>query len=445
MTKSFHHLHLTAVALLATATPALAVPVNGDPVLFWHEQFLSVLAGPPPVLGRQQAMLGVAVHDAVNGALGRPNFGYTGSIETAGGDVRAATSSAAHAILTTFYASGPKRDQLDAALAASLALVPDGAAKTAGIAYGAKIAGEVVALRANDGSSAVVPYTPSGLPGGWKPTPPASAPFAFTQLATTDPWLLNTQSQLRPVAPPTLDSAAYADAFNEVKDIGAAGSVLRSADQTAAATWWATTHSALWIRAGIDMAESSGSSTLENAVTFARLGVATYDAFIATWDAKIHYDLWRPITAIREADTDGNAGTAQDGGWNSLLTNPAYAAYSSGLSALAGAGSRTLAESFGDTTAFCITYAQQRCWTSLSAAAEEGAMSRLWGGIHFRFDNDAGLALGRGSAEWAMAQNTFAAVPEPASWAMLITGFGLVGAIARRRRNAVSLPRTGHG
>lgn len=429
-----HTLLAAGIATVAAVNPVAAAvePVDGDPVLFWHEQFLAATAGPPPIVGRHAAMLGVAIHDAVNGTLGRPNYGYTGSLVTNGGDTRAAASVAAHGILVALYPT--KQAQLDQALADSLALVAAGQAKTDGVAYGAAIAATVLDIRSTDGANAVVPYTPSGLPGRWATTPPANAPFAFTQLGSVDPWLLTSNSQLRPGAPPTLDSAAYAAAFNEVKDIGAAGSISRTADQTAAATFWAATPFSPWVRAAIDRAQTSDNSVLENAVLMAQLSVATHDALIGTWEAKLYYDYWRPITAIQAADTDGNADTAADAAWNSWLVNPPYAAYSSGLSAVAGAGSAILSATFGGNDAFCLTYAVERCWTGFDAAADEAALSRLWGGIHFRFDNDAGLALGRGAAAWTQSANAFNAVPEPAAWIMLIAGFGFVGHAARRRR-----------
>ncbi|WP_310498416.1 PEPxxWA-CTERM sorting domain-containing protein [Sandarakinorhabdus sp.] len=432
--------YATCIAMFAAVTPAAAgiEPVTGDPVLFWHEQFLSATTGPPPVVGRHAAMLGVAIHDAVNGTLGRPNYGYTGSLEKNGGDTRAATSVAAHRILVTLYPS--KQAQLDQALSDSLALIAAGPAKTNGVAYGAAIAAKVLDIRSSDGANAVVPYTPSGLPGRWAPTPPGNAPFAFTQLGSVTPWLLTSNSQLRPGAPPSLGSAEYAAAFNEVKDIGALASASRTADQTAAATFWATTPFSPWIRAAIDRAQISGNSVLENATLMAQLSVATHDAFIATWDAKLHYDFWRPLTAIRAADTDGNPDTLIDAAWNSWLINPPYAAYSSGLSAVSGAGARILSNTFGGSDAFCLTYSVERCWTGFEAAADESAMSRLWGGIHFRFDNDAGLAVGRNSAAWTQSARAFNAVPEPTTWVMMIAWFGLIGAVARQRR-ASMLPR----
>jgi hypothetical protein len=171
----------------------------------------------------------------------------------------------------------------------------------------------------------------------------------------------------------------------------------------------------------------------------AKTSAAIADSLIAGWDSKYTYNLWRPITAIREGDTDGNDATEKDGGWNSLFNAPAHPSYLSTHSLQSGAASAVLL-SFGVDQAFCSTIgADMRCFDQgLAQAGLDAANSRLWGGIHFRFDNEIGLATGQTIAGWTLAQDAFNAVPEPASWAMMIAGFGLVGAGARRRRVAVA-------
>jgi membrane-associated phospholipid phosphatase len=426
---------LASAAVLLAAVPAAAAvePVDGDPVLYWHEVMLTVLAGSPVATSRQAAMASAAIHDAVNASLGRPNFGYLGSLETNGGDVRAAASSAAHKVLITLYPG--RAADLNAALAASLALVPDGPAKTKGIATGTGMGAAILARRANDGATAVVPYAPSGEIGRYAPTPPGFGSPVFQQWGDVDPWLMTSGDQFRSAPPPVVGSAAYIAAYNEVKDIGALGSLSRTADQAAAANFWAAASGVgPWIRAAIDAAQDNGTGTLENASTMARMLVAGADATIAIFEAKAYYDYWRPVTAIRAGDADGSDATVGDATWSPFITTPPHQSYVSGHSGQAAAATTVLADAFGNERSFCLTWSgNTRCWDSFSLAAEDAANSRLWGGIHWSFDNEAGLVMGQAVADWTLSSKAFGAVPEPASWAMIILGFGIVGLAARRR------------
>lgn len=434
MSVSTRAMAAITAALTLTAVPAAAVAPNGNPVLFWNELMLGTSYNPGQT--RPAAMLGIALHDTVNATLGRPNVPFLGMIPVAGGDTRAATAVAARNLLVSLIPG--RAAEFNAALVTQLALVPDGAAKTAGMATGATIAAATLANRATDGAFAVVPYTPSGLPGRWAPTPPGFTPPVQPQQAVMKTWLGMANDQFRLGPPPTLDSAEYTAAFNEVKAIGAVGSA-RTADQSQSARFWAAGGGpGPWIKALIDQAEARGMSTLDSAAAIGRLATGIGDGVIAVWDTKFHYDYWRPVTAIRAADTDGNPDTAADGGWTPFINTPAHPSYVSGHATVGGAAATILGAQFGDATEFCLTAGGiNRCFTSFSAAAEDGAMSRLWGGIHWRFDNERGLDLGRNVGEYALAANAFGVVPEPAAWAMLIAGFGLVGAAQRlsgRRR-----------
>ena len=427
-----------AAAIMIGSSASATVAVTDDPVLYWNQVLSTGLAGSPTVMSRGFALVGIAMHDAVNATLGKPDIDYLKGVVTPGGDTRAAASVAAHALLVQLNPA--KTAQFDAALAASLALVPDGADKTNGIATGAKIAQATLASRAMDGSTAVVSYTPSGLPGRWAPTPPGLVPAALPQWGGVDPWLMQSGDQFRPGPPPGLTSEAYTAAFKEVLTLGAANSATRTVDQTASAIFWAgAAGTGPWIQAGIDGAQAKGLSTIENARLFGLLSVALADAGIATWDAKYTYDYWRPVTAIRLADLDGNAATIADPNWTSLIVAPPHPSFLSAHASAVGAASTILGAFLGDGNSFCLTAgANNRCWTGYEAAALDAANSRLWGGIHWSFDNAAGLDLGRSVGQYALASGAFRAVPEPLSWTLMITGFGLAGVMLRRRPRAAA-------
>ncbi len=427
---------LTVAAGLAAASPGhAAAPVAGDPVQYWQDVMLGSLAGPPDPAGHGFAIVDVAMFDAVNQTAGKPYHGYLGNIVTAGGDTRAAASQAAHDVLVQLNPGGAAG--YDASLAASLALIPNGAAKTAGIATGATVAADVLASRAGDGFNTTVPYTPSGVIGRWAPTPDEMIPAQFTQLGTVTPWVIPSSSSYRPAPPPALTSAAYTAAFDEVKSLGSATSMTRTADQTAAAVFLATDNQPFEYTA-LNAAEDKGLSSLASARMFAMTSVAYADSVTATFNAKYHYDFWRPVTAIRAADLDGNPDTAADPAWHALLFIPPFPSYTSAATGTGAAVDGVLEGLLGNNYSFCLTGSSTRCFASLADATTEWGNDRVWGGMHWRFDVNAGLAIGADVGRAVLSAHAFQAVPEPATWAMMLAGFGLAGAIARRRRATVA-------
>jgi PAP2 superfamily/PEP-CTERM motif len=422
------------VAVLMSGS-ALAVPVSGDPVLYWAEQLIASQAGSPLTGSRGVAMIGAALYDAVSYSRGDADHAFINGLSTPGGNTRAAASVAAHDLLVKLF---PARAAIyGAALTDQLALIPDGDAKTRGIATGALVADAIWTKRDGDGSAAVVPYTPSGLPGRWAPTPPASAPFAFTQWGSQDTWLIASGDQFRPAAPPSLDSAEYAAAFAMVQELGSATSATRTMDQTNAAQYWATTPGNPMLRLALSLAEGKGLSTAENAQLFALIATATADSGITAWDAKLHYDFWRPITGIRNADLDGNDATVADPAWTSLLTNPPYPAYTSGLVSVVTPGATILEWFFGDDLGICLPHgtnpALDRCWADFDAMVLEAAYSRIWGGIHWEFDQLAAIDMARALTNFILDGRAFERIPEPAALALFGFGAGAL-MIARNRR-----------
>ena len=433
---------LLASTIFAAVPATAAITIASDPILYWNNLALNNVVTNAPAQTRIFAMANIAMYDAVNATLGGPNRSYSSGVTNSGGDSRAAAAQAAHDVLV---AQNPANVALyDAALVDSLALVGNGTAKSDGIATGAAFAAAILANRVGDGSTAVVPYSTTGLPGDWRPTPPGFGAPAVPQWGNVKTFVLSAAdaAAVHPGPPPALGSAEYAAAYNEVKDIGSLTSLTRSADQSASALFWDVANGGTWIRVGLTIAEDENFSTLQFASAFSALSAGLADAAIEGFGAKYEYRLWRPVTAIQLGDTDGNAATAGDATWSPLFATPAHPSYISTHSDLSGTGASILSAFFGDDEAFTFSIAgDTRSFTSLHQAELDAANSRLWGGIHFRFDNEAGLALGEGVGARVLASGMFSAVPEPSSWMLMIVGFGAVGMAIRRRTKVAFVGR----
>jgi hypothetical protein len=418
------------MAVVGLLTPAR---LPADEIIDWNNVLLGAIRtnsiAPNPET-RAIAAMNAAMYDAVN-SIARTHQPYHVDMVAAPGTSReAAAAQAAHRVLSGLLPAS--QASYDAALAASLSNVPDGPGKTAGIALGNTVGASILALRAGDGASAMVPYTPGTGIGEWRPTPPANAPAAAPQWAGVTPWAMTSPSQFRdPNGPPALNSAEYTAAFNQVKELGSATSTTRTADQSNIAQFWAGPPGTSgppghWNRIAQTVAQSQGNTLEENARMFALLGIAQADALISSWDNKYHYGHWRPVTAIREADSDGNPATAPEPGWSSFITTPNHPSYSGAHGTLSGASGAVLADFFG-TDSITFTSATEgfslpdRTYTSFSQASAEAAASRLYGGIHWNYDNDDGLAGGRALGHYVYATR-LQPIPEPATWGLLVLG-----------------------
>jgi membrane-associated phospholipid phosphatase len=384
--------------------------MSADIVLTWNEHLLDairVARTAPPVAARAMAIVHTSIYDAVN-AIDRTHEAYRVNVLAhPRASQEAAVAAAAHRGLVALFPG--QQATFDAALASSLASIPDGPAEEDGIALGQLVAEQILGVRSTDGSGAVVPYAPGPNPGDWRPTPPGFLPPALPQWADVTPWALNSGSQVRPAAPPALGTEAYATAFNEVKAIGAATGSTRTPEQSAIALFWAngpgtSTPPGHWNVIAQIVAQDRGNSLVENARLFALLNIALADAAIVSWDAKYEFSFWRPIAAIREAADDGNDATSSEATWSSFLITPPFPAYTSGHSTFSGAGAAVLAGFFGtDNISFVLPSedpgAGNRSFGSFSAAAAESGVSRIFGGIHFSFDNTAGLSTGQSVGE----------------------------------------------
>ena len=321
------------VALALTASITLApAAVRADVVLDWNIIALKTTAAAPfnpPLEARNLAIVHAAMFDAVN-SITREFHPYAVRLRAPDwASPEAAAVAAAHAALVQLYPE--QQSTLDAAYSTSLGLIPDGPAKTNGVAVGTGVALRIFTLRASDGAAAAIaaPYTPGDRPGDWIHAPglPAGARSWLGMGASVLP---PDGSQFRPGPPPALASRRYARDFDEIKAIGSSDSVSRTQDQTDLARFWISTAPQNWNPVARQAAIAQGLTLSENARAFALLNLAGADAFIAAWDAKFAYSQWRPLTAIRAADTDGNAATDADPQWTPLLVTPRFPDYIAG-------------------------------------------------------------------------------------------------------------------
>lgn len=375
-----------------------------DVVLDWNATLLNAVATDktaPPVAARNMAMVHAASYAAVYVVDQIHSNSNLDAIVPGGVSRRSAIAAAAHRVLVNLYPT--QTETFDTQLELSLAEVADGQSENNGVALGQFVAGLVLAWRNSDGSSDTVPYTPGTEPGDWQRTPPGFLPALLPQWLDVVPFAITSGSQFRPAGPPALDSAEYTAELNQVKELGSLNSTARTAEQTEVAKFWADgpgtfTPPGHWnlITERVSLAQSNTLS--ENARLFALLNIAEADAGIVAWDAKYEYNFWRPVTAIQQAETDGNPDTTADLTWTPLLTTPPFPEYVSGHSAFSGAADAVLTSFFGDIsfTTFSVGLpGVVRSFDSFTQAADEAGISRVYGGIHFQSANEDGLASGR--------------------------------------------------
>jgi membrane-associated phospholipid phosphatase len=288
---------------------------------------------------------------------------------------------------------------LDAQLADSLAQIPNGYHKDEGIHVGEAVAGDVLALRADDGSAATPPpFTPDTKPGGYQPTPPRFGQPVFTHWASVHPFALRSASQFRPAPPPPLSSDAYRTAFGEVRSLGSAASATRAADQTQIGQFWAPPIWITWNEIAQTAALAHHDTLMQDARLFALLDVTLADSTIALYDAKYAYRLWRPVTAIR---------ATVDPSWTPLTPTAPDPSYPGAHSTISTAAAAVLTSFFGNGRLRFAVRSDAlpgvvRTFGSFGAAAEEAGLSRIYAGQHFRTDHVAGQKLGRDVAAYVL-------------------------------------------
>jgi hypothetical protein len=411
---------LTATAAIGaaalTSTTAAADPAipnaSGNVVVEWNRTLLSLVQTPgaqPATIHptRDFAIMSAAVYDAVTTTdPASPHDPLDPGIRHRSAQQAAAAQAAHDVLAATFPAFTVTLDQQ---LATDLAAIRAGRARTAGIRAGARAAHEELQARAADGSATPPPpYQSTGAAGDFRPTPPGFAAPVFTQWGAVTPFVLRRGDQFRPAPPPALSSRAYAAAINEVKSLGEDTSTTRSGEQTTIGKFWAAPIQNYWNAIADDVVLAQHSDIKSAARTFALLDTSIADATIAFYDAKYTYRFWRPITAIRLADTDGNPLTTADPAWTPLATTPADPSYPGAHSVVSATAATVLTAVYGNHLSIAVTSPTlpdvTRTFHNFREVANEAGLSRIYAGVHTRLDHVAGLALGDQIGQYTLHQ-----------------------------------------
>ncbi|RCJ17002.1 CARDB domain-containing protein [Nostoc sp. ATCC 53789] len=382
---------------------------GSDAVIDWNAVALNIIqntATPTLIASRNLAIVHAAIYDATNAIYQthEPYFVNINPSEIISASPEAAVVESAYETLLNLYPT--QKVVLDEQRFRSLVEIPNGTAKDAGIELGKRVADQIIALRSNDGSDKAnePPYSLEPTVGVWRPTPPNFAPAAFPNWGLVTPFAIPNGSTFRPDGFPDLNSAEYTQEFNEVRILGEKNSTIRTPEQTEIAQFWSFgrpdtfTTPGQWNRIAETVALQQSNTLEENARLFALLNIGIADAGIAAYDAKYAFNRWRPITAIQEADIDGNANTDADLDWEPLLNTPSHPDYLAAHSVFGGAAGKILDEFFGNNISFTTTSQElpgiSRSYLGFMQAAEESSNSRIYGGVHFRSAAEDGLTTG---------------------------------------------------
>lgn len=392
------------------AVTVLPVATRADVVSDWNAVATTVFVNKGAAPGIHFAMVHTAIYDAVNAIDRRYSiYAVTSKVDTGGASKEAAAAAAAYRLLLDLFPD--QQSVLDPAYAASLAAIPDGVAETNGVAVGTEVAAGILALRAEDGRNADVPYVFGSGPGVHQATPPGFTNPVTPWLAKVKPFALKSPSQFRAYGPPDLTSAAYAADFNAVKSLGSLNSTERTDEETEIGRFHTENPTVFWARNLREFAATKQLDIDESARLFAMLFVGFADATIACWDSKYHFNRWRPITAIAAAASDDNAATEADATWVPLANTPPHPEYPAAHGCVSGAVAEILRQFFGtkeipmtftSTVPGSVPHAFQRT----DDLVAEVLAARVYGGMHFPTSNVHGAVMGRQVGRW-IAKNYF--------------------------------------
>ena len=388
-----------------TTIPQLEASNPPDVVTEWNRTMIAGLEAanpPPPMASRIGAIVQTSVFDAVNGIERRYTSVHVDPEAPRGASRAAAASSAAYTALVALMPA--QKPIFDQQLQATLAQISDdpsdpGQSVVRGLDWGKTVANDILAWRATDGINAVLPpYAPGTAPGDYQPTPPLFGPPLFRQFANMTPFALTSPSQFLPAGPPPLSSPRYAQDLSEVEALGSATSSVRTPEQTQTAVFWQVdTPAAMWNRVADDLADANGTTLTQNARLLALMNIALADATIGIWNAKNHFDAWRPVTAIR---------ALLDPTWTPLLATPAFQEYPSAHSGVSAAATAVLASFYGNDTSFTVTSnglpGVERNFNSFSSSVLQIEDARIYAGFHFRFSVVDGATLGGSVAAYVL-------------------------------------------
>ena len=395
---------IAAIWTLALSLLAGAPGAGADVVTDANAKAADIASRHPstPISVRMMAIVQVSVFEAVNAITGRYPAYRAKMTPAPSASVDAAVASATRYALSRVMPA--QQAAIDADYQAQLAVIPDGPAKAAGLVVGEQAADAIVAACADDGMVAPDIYRPVTTVGAYVPTTGPAVPH----WGKRRPWVMTRGDQFRPGPPPSLTSAAWARDYNEIKALGSRNSTQRTPEQTAVAKFWEATAPAVYWPVARSVATAPGREVTDNARLFAVAAIAMDDALIAVFDAKYTYNLWRPVTAIRNGDLDGNDATDRDPGWTPFIDTPMHPEYpcahcivSASLGAVLeaeiGSGATPTLRSASSTAGGAV-----RTWASVRDFVQEVALARILDGVHYRNSTEVGSAMGTKIGELAV-------------------------------------------
>ena len=396
-----------ALLMVITASLLASSMARADVVTDWNIKASAIVVeaklGPAPGW-RVLAIVHTAVYEAANAITKRyPSSGL--QLEAVpGASVEAAIAAANHATLGKLVPS--QQAAIDTTYHTALEMITDGPAKTAGMAVGEKAAGVILAMRTEDGATTRETYRPHTTAGVYVPT----VIPVISQWPQRKPWLMTSPSQFRPGPPPSLTSEMWARDYNEIKELGNKSSTRRTAEQTAIARFWEATLPPIYCGIVHSVTTLPGREVTQNARLFAAVAQAIDDALIAVFDAKYHYNFWRPVTAIRNGDIDGNDATEREPSWMPLINTPMHPEYPCAHCIVSSAVGTVLQAEIGTgpmptlTTTSYTANGASRSWTTINDFIQEVAQARIYDGVHYRNSNEVGMAMGKQIGELAAAK-----------------------------------------